>query len=77
MKLLAKIGLLIILPALFVLCCTQLQEIKSPDGNISVKLTLSETGACSFSFIVNNDLIVENGQLGIRLEEKGFEFTTV
>ncbi len=68
--------ILLVIFVLPVVSCSDVQEIQSPDGQISVVVGLTETGSCNFSVFLNDEAVVENAPLGICLEEKGFDFTT-
>ena len=55
--------------------CTNVKDIKSPDGNIAVEVELNQTGACNFSVYLGNEEVIQNSPLGIRLTEEGYDFT--
>ncbi|MGC8825198.1 MAG: glycoside hydrolase family 97 catalytic domain-containing protein [Bacteroidales bacterium] len=55
-----------------VLLLSQPVEIISPDGNIRVKVGLSQNGSLTYSVTANNQLIIKPSQLGLRLTSTDF-----
>lgn len=55
-----------------VLLLAQPVEITSPDGNIRVKVGLSQEGALIYSVIANNQLIIRPSRLGLKLSNTDF-----
>ena len=54
--------------------CKSESRFSSPNGKLSAILSLNDKGSCIFSILLNNQLLFENSQLGIKLADESHNF---